>query len=116
VITDFQNGDRRHGLKVTQTLFAFHSNRLSCLISNIKRDIGRKSRFMTERQIESRRCIYNIILFDTTWNLYLNYSRRFARQWRASSGLWSRDVDVEHVTSRDHKPDEARRWRAKRRK
>jgi len=32
--------------------------------------------------------------------------------------LWSRDV--EHVTkrlstSRDHKPDEARRWRAKRR-
>jgi len=26
--------------------------------------------------------------------------RRFARQRRASSGLWSRDVDVEHVTKR----------------
>jgi len=37
-----------------------------------------------------------IIFFDTTWNLYLNYLRHFARQRRASSGLWSRDVDEEH--------------------
>ena len=33
-----------------------------------------------------------IIFFDTTWNLHLNYLRRFIRQRRSSSGLWSRDV------------------------